>query len=61
MSKNLDQISYRIPQAVTATGLKRSKLYELIKEGRLRTVKVGGCTLIPRQDLEALVAPPKAA
>lgn len=29
------------------TGIGRSKLYELIKDGRIRTIKVGTITLIP--------------
>ena len=37
------------------SGLSRSTLYELIKNGRLRAVKVAGRRLIPREALEALL------
>jgi excisionase family DNA binding protein len=40
-------LSVRIPDACRMTGIGRSKLYELIKEGRIRTIKVGTATLIP--------------
>jgi excisionase family DNA binding protein len=42
-------------QAQAVSGLSRSTLYELIKNGRLRAVKVAGRRLIPRDALEALL------
>lgn len=44
-------MTVRIPEACRLTGIGRSKLYELIKDGRIRTVKVGAITLIPLQSL----------
>jgi excisionase family DNA binding protein len=38
---------YRIPDAMQALNLSRSKIYELIKAGRLRTVKEGRARLVP--------------
>jgi excisionase family DNA binding protein len=38
------------------SGLSRSKIYELIAEGELRTVKLGRKTLIPKRSLVALLA-----
>jgi len=46
------KLSYRIPEACAATGYKRSKLYELIKAGKIANVKDGSCTLILRSELE---------
>ena len=46
-----DKISYRIDEAVKASGLGRSFLYEKMGEGLLRSVKVGGRRLILRSDL----------
>ena len=46
-----DKISYRIDEAVKASGLGRSFLYERIAEGALRSVKVGGRRLIMHRDL----------
>ncbi len=50
-SEAIDKISYRIDEAVKASGLGRSFLYEKIAEGLLRSVKVGGRRLILRSDL----------
>jgi excisionase family DNA binding protein len=53
--KTVEKLAYRVSEAVEATGIGRSKLYLLIKQGRLRTVKVGSITLIPASELLALV------
>lgn len=50
-SEASDKISYRIDEAVKASGLGRSFLYETMGEGLLRSVKVGGRRLILRSDL----------
>lgn len=50
-----DKISYRIDEAVKASGLGRSFLYEKMAEGALRSVKVGGRRLILRRDLLAFI------
>lgn len=47
---------YRIKEAVATYRLSRSTIYKMIAAGTLRTVKVGGCRLIPRDALEALIA-----
>jgi excisionase family DNA binding protein len=44
-------MTVRVPEACRLTGIGRSKLYELIREGRIRTVKVGAITLIPVRSL----------
>ncbi|WKL57644.1 excisionase family DNA-binding protein [Asticcacaulis sp. ZE23SCel15] len=46
-----DKLAYRIDEAVKASGLGRSFLYEKMAEGKLRSVKVGGRRLIMRSDL----------
>ena len=51
----VEKVAYRVPEAVAAYGLSRTKIYELIQAGVLRTAKVGGCTLIPREALDALI------
>ena len=59
------KLAYRIPEACAAIGYKRSKLYELIKAGRLAIRKDGACTVILRTELErylnSLPAPTQAA
>lgn len=50
-----DPISVRIPEACRLTGIGRSKLYELIADGSIETVKIGSMTLIPFECLRHLV------
>ncbi|CAM3239035.1 helix-turn-helix domain-containing protein [Asticcacaulis taihuensis] len=54
-TESIDKISYRIDEAVKASGLGRSFLYEKMAEGALRSVKVGGRRLILRRDLLAFI------
>jgi excisionase family DNA binding protein len=42
----------RVREACRLTGMGRSKLYMLIKEGHIDVVKVGSMTLIPLRSLE---------
>jgi excisionase family DNA binding protein len=48
-------LTVRVPEACRLTGIGRSKLYELIKERRIRTVKVGAITLIPLSSLTSFL------
>lgn len=50
-----ETISVRIPQAVQLTGLSRSRIYELMKEGEIEFVKVGNSTLIPTESLRRYI------
>jgi len=45
----------RVKEACRLTGMGRSKLYLLIREGHIQTVKVGSMTLIPMGSLERLI------
>ena len=54
-----EPLTVRIPVAVQLTGIGRSKIYELIKAGKLDTVKVGASTLITVASLRRLVQKPK--
>jgi excisionase family DNA binding protein len=49
-------MAYGVKEAAQVVGLSRSRLYELIAEGRVDARKVGGRTLIPAESLQALVA-----
>jgi excisionase family DNA binding protein len=51
----VDKIAHSIDEASKALSLGRTKLYELIGEGRLETVKVGRRTLIKTASIRALV------
>ena len=50
-----DQRAYRISEAASAYRLSRSTLYKLMAAGSLRSVKIGGRRLIPRDALEDLL------
>lgn len=57
------KIAYSIPEALEASGLGRTTLYKLIKEGRLEARKIGSRTVILRSSLVDLInnAPAVAA
>lgn len=46
------KLAYRIKEACKAIGLGRTKLYELISDGKIATKKDGGVTIILRSELE---------
>ena len=50
------QTALSIEQALAATGLGRTKLYEAINSGKLRARKLGKRTLILQSELELFLA-----
>jgi excisionase family DNA binding protein len=46
-----DTITVKISVAVQITGIGRTKLYELINDGQIESIKVGTATLIPVDSL----------
>jgi excisionase family DNA binding protein len=50
-----ERLSLRVNEAAAVTGLSRSTLYVLMRKGALRSVRVAGRRLIPRDALEALL------
>ncbi|MEU8178005.1 helix-turn-helix domain-containing protein [Microbispora hainanensis] len=47
---------YRVPDAVKGLGVGRSTLHDLIRQGRLRSVKQGRTRLIPASAIAEYVA-----
>ena len=47
--------AFHVKDAAKAYGWSRSTLYKLMKDGTLKSVRVGGRRLIPRDALEALL------
>ena len=45
-----------IKQAIAELGISRTALYELIKDGKLKTVNIGRRRLVPVEAIEKLVA-----
>lgn len=50
------KLAFTIAEACHAVGIGRSKLYELIGQGRVETRKIGSRTLIPAESLHALIS-----
>ncbi|SFN28479.1 helix-turn-helix domain-containing protein [Dokdonella immobilis] len=44
-------LANKVPQACARLGIGRTALYELLKAGALRSIKVGTRTLIPESEL----------
>lgn len=55
MNTEITPISYRITDAARVLGIGRSSIFKLLKEGKLRRVRIGTLVLIPRDSLEALL------
>lgn len=51
----MQPISYRINDFAKAVGLSRTSIYELIKDGKLKPVKIAGRTLIPSSEAQRLI------
>ena len=50
------KLAYSPDEAALALGVGRTTVFGLLKEGRLKRVKIGTSTVIPRSSLEALLA-----
>lgn len=55
ISKHGAQLAYRINDAAAASGLCRSQLYNLMRDGRLPFVEVGKIRMIRASDLRKLL------
>lgn len=53
--QTLNPLLVGVPEAARLIGLGRSKLYELVKTGDIRLVKLGGRSLISVDELRAYV------
>jgi len=55
-----EKLAYSIKDAAKALGLGTTTINRMIKDGRLKAVKIGGRTLIPAAALRAIIdnAPP---
>ena len=51
----MDPVTVTIEGAKKATGLGNTKIYELIAEKRLKTIKIGRRTLVTTDSIRALV------
>jgi excisionase family DNA binding protein len=53
--KQEEKRAFHVKEAARVYGWSRSTLYKMMKAGTLRTIKIGGRRLIPRDALEALL------
>jgi excisionase family DNA binding protein len=49
-----ERMAYPVSDACDALGISRTSLYQLIKIGELKVIKLAGRTLVPRSELERL-------
>jgi len=56
IEQKIERRALRPREAAMAYGVSRTLIYELIKSGRLASVRVGGARLIAIDALEALIA-----
>ena len=52
----MERLLYTAHEAAEVLHVSRSKIYDLLRSGRLRSVKIGGLRRIPADALAALVA-----
>ncbi len=54
-SDSLERRGYSPAEAARIVGCGRTKVYDLIKEGRIRPVKIGTRTIIPKSEIDRLL------
>ncbi|TSB04576.1 helix-turn-helix domain-containing protein [Sphingorhabdus contaminans] len=55
MNNRPSPLGYGVNDACAVSSIKRTKLYELIKDGRLETVKIGKRTIVKAESLRRLI------
>jgi excisionase family DNA binding protein len=50
-----DKLAYTVNAFCRAIGLGRTKIYQLIKQGQIRTVRIGGRRLVPKTEAQRLL------
>ncbi|MDE2301698.1 MAG: helix-turn-helix domain-containing protein [Sphingomonadales bacterium] len=56
MNPSPEPLAYSVSEACRVSTLGKTRLYQLISEGRLEARKIGSRTLIPADSLRALIA-----
>lgn len=56
MKEKPERLAYRINEACASIGVGRSSLYNMIRDGRVKSVKIAGRTLILRSEIERLLS-----
>ncbi len=50
-----EPLAYSVAEAIRVSSIKKTRLYALIKEGRLEARKIGKRTIIPASSLRGLI------
>lgn len=50
-----DRLAFRIDEACARLGIGRTSLYELVKTGQIKLIKIAGRSLVPASELERLI------
>ena len=56
VERNFTPLANQIPEVCKRLGIGRTLVYELIKKGKLRTIKLGSRTLVPESELHRLIS-----
>ncbi len=56
MNISTEPLTYRVDDACRTIGIGRTALYAMIGAGQLTAIKIAGRTLIPRSEIERLIA-----
>lgn len=56
LTEEVPRLGYSVDEAAAALGIGRSTLYRLIRDGRLRTLRLGRRVLITATELEGFLA-----
>lgn len=51
----MDRITFSVTEAAEVLGVSRSFMYQLVKENRIPSFKLGNRRLIPKESLEAWI------
>jgi excisionase family DNA binding protein len=51
-----DRLAYPIKQACQMLSIGRTSLYEMVKKGELKLIKIAGRTLVPRSEIVRLTS-----
>jgi excisionase family DNA binding protein len=51
MQSHSEPLANQIPDVCRRLGIGRTLLYEIIKSGQIRTIKIGNRTLVPESEL----------
>jgi excisionase family DNA binding protein len=49
------RLAYRVKHFCAAIGLGRTKFYELVRAGKIRTIIIGGRRLVPADEAQRLI------